>query len=300
MERNITFCKCKIKIQSRKTIGNKMRLRTYITGALLFVLLLSCSDKQLSTGTVKIKGSDTMLQLTELLAKEYMRLNPGISIYVAGGGSLNGVKALTRNEIDICTASRPLEPDEIKIIADKYGSLGVSYKIAKDALSVFVNPLNRVRNISMTDLKKIFTGEITNWKEIGGEDREIIPIIRSTNSGTYLYFKEHVLKGAEFTDKALVRTSNENVVDEIKKNQDCIGFGGMGFGKDVIHASIDTKRATIENAIDGVYPITRYLYFYTINTPEREVKDFIEFVMSPEGQKIVERSGFIPLWSLSY
>ncbi|MAT57689.1 MAG: phosphate-binding protein [Ignavibacteriae bacterium] len=267
---------------------------------LSLIIIAGCSSSSVPIGMVKIKGSDTMLILTEMLAEEYMSRNPGVSIYVEGGGTSAGVKSLISGEVDICTASRSLNPDEAKSLADYYGSLGMYFLIAKDALSIYINPDNEVKNISSEDLKKIFTCQITNWKELGGNDAQIIPIIRTPNSGTYFYFKEHILSNEDYCPTALVANTTEDVIKIIDKNKNAIGFGGIGYQDDVFHAYIDDIRPSENNARNDTYPITRYLHFFTSKTPSGVVKNFIDWVLSPEGQKVVQKAGFIPLWELSF
>lgn len=269
---------------------------------LIFImsLLVSCGSADYEVARIRIKGSDTMLKLTELLAEEFMKINPGISVYVSGGGTMNGVKALVKNDAEICMASRPLESDEIKIIADDHGSLGMSSLIAKDALSIYLHPDNPVNDLSLEQLKGIFTGRITNWKEVGGLDEKIIPVIRSNNSGTYLYFKEHVLNDESYTDKSIAKITTNSMIEEILKNKNAIGYGGMGLGNEIKHGSVNGIKASREASIDGLYPITRYLQFYTLKEPGGVIKKFIDFASSPTGQKIVEEQGFIPLWKITY
>ncbi len=269
---------------------------------LIFImsLLVSCGSADYEVARIRIKGSDTMLKLTELLSEEFMKINPGISVYVSGGGTMNGVKALVKNDAEICMASRPLKSDEIKIIADDHGSLGMSSLIAKDALSIYLHPDNPVNDLSLEQLKGIFTGRITNWKEVGGLDEKIIPVIRSNNSGTYLYFKEHVLNDESYTDKSIAKITTNSMIEEILKNKNAIGYGGMGLGNEIKHGSVNGIKASREASIDGLYPITRYLQFYTLKEPGGVIKKFIDFASSPTGQKIVEEQGFIPLWKITY
>lgn len=268
---------------------------------LLVLFLISCSTKPIvETAVIKIKGSDTMLHLTEQLAKEYMKQNPGVSIYVETGGTSEGVRALIRGEADICTASRLLKPDESKLLADYYGTLGMFFLIAKDALTIYLNPKNPVKDLTLEQLKGIYTCKIKNWKELGGNDEPIMPIIRNPNSGTHLYFKEYVLGGEEYCESAVIEPLTENVIEKIIENENAIGYGGAGFTNDVYHASIEGIRPTEENARNDTYPITRYLHFFTQKTPTGVVKDFIDWVVRPEGQKIIKASGYIPLWELPY
>ena len=276
-----------------------MRILTYI--ALVIILLVtSCSTGSLQVATINIKGSDTMLQLTGALAREYMRQHNGISIYVEGGGTSSGVASLIENEIDIATASRNLKANEAKILAEYYGSLGMYYLIAKDALSIYINKDNPVKNFTVDQLKKIFTCEINTWKELGGEDKSIQPVIRTPNSGTQFYFQEHVLGGLPYCETAVVLPTTESVIEYIEDNEYAIGYGGIGYKDDIVHATIEGIEASEQNARNDKYPITRYLHFFTSKTPKGAVKDFIDWVLSPDGQKIVKEAGFIPLWEISY
>ncbi|MBI9072611.1 MAG: phosphate ABC transporter substrate-binding protein [Melioribacteraceae bacterium] len=271
---------------------------------LYFVMLLfvinGCAQKPLPTTRLVIKGSDTMLMLTQLLTEEYLKLNPGIAIYVEGGGTGSGIKALIRNEIDICTASRDLMADELQLLAEKYNSLGVKYTVAKDALSVFVNPKNPVYNLNTEQIKQIFTCEIDNWSDLGGEDKPITPIIRNPNSGTYLYFKEHILLGDEYCDSSLVRPTTQSILEEVQDNPYSIGYGGIGYIEGVKHIMINGIEPSEQNTQNGLYPISRYLYFIVLDKNNKHTKSFINWVLTKEGQKIVKASGYIPLWEISY
>jgi len=238
-----------------------------------------------------------MLYLTKLLAEEYMKSNTSISIYVEGGGTAAGIKSFVKGETDICTASRVLKGEEVKILAEHFGSIGVSFIIAKDALTIFVNPKNKIKDFNLDQVKKIFTGKIKSWKELGGEDIPIQVLIRNPNSGTYLYFKEHVLNGEEYSSDAETKPTTQSIVEDIIYNKNFIGYGGIGYQKELINASIEGIEPTEENARNETYPISRYLYFYTQNTPTGLTKNFIDWVMSPEGQRIVKKAGYIPLWN---
>ncbi|MCU0332160.1 MAG: substrate-binding domain-containing protein, partial [Ignavibacteriaceae bacterium] len=157
----------------------------WLSVSLLIILFqFGCSFKPVEVARITIKGSDSMLPLTEKLAEEYMKQNPEISIYVYGGGSAEGIKALIRNEIDICTTSRNLEPQETKALAEYYGSVGLFYLIAKDALCVYINKSNPIKDYSIELIKNIFECKVINWNELGWEDQEIVPVIRNLNSGT--------------------------------------------------------------------------------------------------------------------
>ena len=264
--------------------------------SIIFIFILGCSYNPSENLSIKIKGSDSMLLLTENLASEYMKLNPGISIYVYGGGTALGIKSLIAGEIDICTASRNLQPDEAKSLADYYGSVGLFYLIAKDALSVYVNQYNPVKNISMEELKNIFECEIVDWSMLGGKRQKMIPVIRNSNSGTFLFFKEHVLLGDEYCDEAVVEATTAEIIRYVEENENAIGYGGMGYKGKIAYANIDGIEPSEKNAQNDTYPLTRYLHFFTTNTPKGTVKKFIDWVLTPDGQNVIKQSGYIPLW----
>lgn len=264
----------------------------------ILILNSGCSVKPTEYATITIKGSDSMLQLTENLAEEYMKLNPGVSIYVYGGGSSEGVRALIRDEIDICTASRNLKPEETKALADYYGSVGLFYLVAKEALCIYVNQNNPVKNFTIDELKKIFECEIDNWDKLGGKNQKIAPVIRNINSGTHYYFKEHVLSGDNYCDDAIIESTTNSVIEYIENNEAAIGYGSMGYTGDIFYAIVDNIEPSEKNVRNDTYPITRYLHFYTTKAPGGAVKNFIDWVLSPEGQQVIKQSGYIPLWEL--
>jgi phosphate transport system substrate-binding protein len=273
--------------------------------SLFFIFLIiyffsGCSVKTFEFATITIKGSDSMLRLTENLAEEYMKENPGISIYVNGGGTSEGIKALIRGEVDICTASRNLEPGEAKSLAEYYGTVGLFHLIAKDALSIYVNKNNTIGNLSLEQLKDIFKCKITNWKTLGSKESNIITVTRNPNSGSFLYFKEHVLEGSDYCPDAVTEATTNDVIDFIEQNENAIGYGSMGFTGDIIHVSINGIEPSEKNAQNDSYPITRYLHFFTSRTPKGAIKNFIDWVLSPVGQKVIKQSGFIPLWEVTY
>ena len=285
---------------------NNMKLndcKYFLLNCFLIILIISisfwgvsCSSGQTGGSSIKIKGSDTMLYLTKLLAVEYMKRNPYVSIYVEGGGTAAGIRSFVKGEIDICTASRTFKGEEVKMLAEHFKSVGVSFIIAKDALTIFINPENEVRNFTLDQLKKIFSGEIKNWKELGGKDHPIDVLNRNPNSGTYLYFKEHVLSGKDYTPDAVTKPTTLSIVNGVIADKNAIGYGGIGYQKDFTNASVEGIKPSEINVRNDIYPISRYLYFYTLNTPTGVVKAFIDWVIGPEGQQIVERAGYISLW----
>ena len=246
---------------------------------------------------VRIKGSDTMLILATRWAEEYMKLNPNISVYVEGGGTEKGVEALIKGKADICAASRPLRAQEARLLAEKHRYIGISHLVAKDALSVYLNPENPVQNLNLKQLKQIFKGEITNWNQVSGNNDPILVLIRSPNSGTHPYFKEHVLEGEPYSQFAQVMPTTSAVVKAVAENKEAIGYGGTVYGTNLIHCQINGIAPTEENVRNDSYPIIRYLYLYTTNTPRGEVKSFIDWVLK-DGQKIVKEVGYIPLWEV--
>lgn len=244
-----------------------------------------------------MQGSDTMLVLAAHWAEAYMKLQPNISIYFEGGGTAQGVDALVAGKIDICTASRTLQPDEVQLLAKKYGKIGLRFLVAKDALSVYVHPQNPVKNLTLSQLKQIFTGQVSNWQEIGGKDTPIDVFIRPPNSGTYLYFKNHVLEGDAYIQSAQSINTTDDVVKKISENPHAIGYGGLAYGPQVIHCHLDGMAATRENIRNDRYPLIRYLYLYTVDTPRNHVKNFIDWILK-DGQQIVKAVGYMPLWEL--
>lgn len=264
---------------------------------LVFLILAAgCSYNLNHNNVIRIVGSDTMLELTSSLAEQFMKENPGISVKVDGGGTAAGIRALINNDTDICMASRNLKPDEAKMLADYFGSLGLIYLIAKDALSIYVNPENPVKNLNIGQLKDVFTGRISNWKNLGGKNTLVIPVIRNNSSGTYLYFKEHVLEGDEYSEDSVIKPTTKEIVKFVSENINAVGYGGMGYTGNVIHANINGISPTEENARNDTYSITRYLHFLTTKSPGGSIKKFIDWVLSPAGQSVVGKSGFIPLW----
>jgi len=273
-------------------------MKLFIINIFVFLLLFGCSFRMSEVAIIKIKGSDSMFQLTEKLAESYMKLNPDVSIYVSGGGTSEGVKALIDGEIDICTASRNLKPEEAKSLAEYYGNVGLFYLVAKDALCIYVNTYNPVKNLTLKELKEIFECKITDWSHLGGKHQKIIPVIRNLNSGTHLYFKEHVLEGDEYCSQAVIQQTTPDIINFIEKNENAIGYGSIGYKGKIAYAKIEGIEPSEKNAQNDTYPITRYLHFYTSKIPKGAIKNFIDWVLSPQGQKLIEQAGFIPLWEV--
>jgi phosphate transport system substrate-binding protein len=245
---------------------------------------------------VRIDGSDTMLELNRRLAEAFMRGHPGLAVRVAGGGTRSGVEALIAGEVDLCAASRPFSSDEIAALHERAGTLGVRVLVARDALSVYLNPDNSVADLTLDQLAAIFTGAITNWSELGGRDETITVVVRPPTSGTHRFFRDHVLRGEAFTPSAQVAPRTADVVRTVAGEAGAVGFGGLVYGPDLVHCRIDGTPPSVETVRDGTYPLARYLYFYATEPPGGPVKLFTDWCASPRGQAVVAETGFIPLW----
>lgn len=245
---------------------------------------------------IRIQGSDTMLKLMQQSAAEFMQENPLVSIYVDGGGTSVGLERLIAGAVDICMASRTIRPDESVALADNYQSVGLSILIAKDALSVYLNPENPVRDLTPEQLKLIFTGKYTNWKDVGGRDEPILIASRPSNSGTHFYFRDRILEGEEYEASSLVLSTTESVINYIRKHPNAIGYGGFAYGPDLPHIRVNGVEPTEASIRDDEYPITRYLLLYTLDKPRGDVKKFIDWMLDVRGQVIVREAGYVPLW----
>jgi phosphate transport system substrate-binding protein len=249
----------------------------------------------------KIKGSDTVLPLTQKEAEVYMKKNAGSSIMVTGGGSGVGISALLSGTTDICQSSRSLKLDE-KMKLNEAGKAFKETIIAYDALAVIVNPANKVTKLTREQLEGIFTGKITNWKEVGGDDNKIVVYSRETSSGTYEFFKEHVLNKKNYASSALLMPATGAIVQSVSQTKGAIGYVGLAYiEKSVkpIQVSYDKGKTfyspSVETAKSKKYPITRPLYYYYLSVTEKTVSPYVKFVLSSEGQKIVLDEGYVPL-----
>ena len=279
-----------------------------IVSAVIGLLLLSgCARKSNDANSLQIKGSDTMVNLGQAWAEEYMKQNPGKSIAVTGGGSGTGITGLINNTCDIAEVSREMKESEIELIASK-GMPPKKIIVALDGLAVVVSPANKISELTIDQLANIFTGKIKNWKELGGRDAKIVLLSREVNSGTHVYFKEHVLRHGkadgkeEFAAEALLLSSSQAIADEVSQNQDAIGYYGMGYitAKEKALKVAKDKNSpyeapTMENVISGAYPISRPLLMYTKGEPQGLAKTFIDYVLSPAGQQIVKKLDFVPV-----
>jgi phosphate transport system substrate-binding protein len=267
----------------------------------LFLLSFQVSSLHAQGNSITIKGSDTMVLLGQRWAEVYMKKNPGSRIQVTGGGSGTGIAALINGTTDICEASRPMKDKEKEDAKAKRGAEVKEIPVAVDGLAIYLNAANPIKELSLGQLKGIYTGTITNWKDVGGKDGKIIAYGRENNSGTYAYFKEHVLGNGDFHPSVQTLPGTSAVTNAVAKDPRSIGYGGIAYAKGIHHAMVkkdDSSPAvepSMENVLSGRYPISRYLYWYTAGEPTGEMKKLVDWVLGPEGQKLVQEVGYYPL-----
>jgi len=249
---------------------------------------------------ITVKGSDTMVILAQKWAEEYMKTNPTVSIQVTGGGSGTGIAALINGATDIANASRKMKRTEMDKLKQRYNTLGVEIACAKDGITVYLNPVNKIKELSVKQLGDIFRGTITNWKEVGGADQNIKLYGRENSSGTYVFFQENVVKG-DYASSCQTLPGTAAVVNAVKKDAYGIGYGGAAYAEGIVLCKVkkDDKSPayipTPETIKNNEYPITRYLYMYLRNKPTGETKKYIDWILSAEGQKLVVEVGYFPV-----
>jgi phosphate transport system substrate-binding protein len=257
--------------------------------------------------TIVNKGSDTLVNLALAWAEAYHRLYPNVEISVTGGGSGTGIAALINGTVDIANASRQIKSEELAQ-AESNGGNPVEFVVAKDAIAIIVNRNNPVNQLSIEQLSDIYSGEINNWSDLGGEDRVIVRLSRETNSGTHVFFLENVIRMGNLDDKTLFATdtlllpSSEGITSEVRDNPNAIGYDGLGYVtpevKVIAVAGVSSNEYILPSA-DSVnaeqYPIARDLYMYTNTEPTGKVADYINWIMTPESQLIVTQLGFVPI-----
>ena len=296
---------------------NKSWLALILFTGLVFTLA-ACSGNQGShainsgelSGSVKILGSNTVTPLSSVWAEEFIKMHPKVNIAVSGPGTGAGIAALINGTIDICQASRTIKLKEI----DQAKTRGIEpyeIKVATDALSLVVNPTNPVSELTIGQLSAIYTNEISNWNEVGGNNAPIVVISRDTNSGTHVFFKEHVVqmqglptedKSLEYGPKVLFLPSTEEGVSEVARNPNAIFYPGLGYVTSAVNLLAIKKTAgspavlpSVDTALDGTYPIARPLLYYTKGVPVGTIKAYIDYCLSSEGQKKVTELGYVPL-----
>lgn len=247
-------------------------------------------------GNLVVNGSTTVLPISQSAAEAFMAENKDVKISVSGGGSGNGIKALIDGTCDIANSSRFMKDAEVKSAVDK-GIFPVPFGVAIDAIVPIVNPANPVKNLTTAQLQDIYTGRVTNWKQVGGEDKPIVAVGRDTSSGTFEVWEEKILKKEKVTPKAQVVASSGAMLQTVSKNKYAIGYDGLGYADDksVKMLTVNGVKADAKTARSGKYAVSRYLYVFTRDWPTGDALDFVNFMMSDEGQKIVVKQGFVPL-----
>lgn len=263
-------------------------------------VILAAVVAVLTLGAVaqKIKGSDTLLPLTQKEAENYIKKNPRANVMVTGGGSGVGISALVEGTTDIAMASRKMKLDE-KMKMQQAGKAVVEKIVAYDALAVVVNPKNAVSQLTREQLEAIFTGKITNWKQVGGADLKIVVYSRETSSGTYEFFKEAILKNKNYMASVLSMPATGAIIQSVGQTPGAIGYVGLAYlNKNVkaLKVSYDGKtfvEPTFANAKNKSYPVVRPLFYYYAKSDEGKVKPFVDYFMSAEGQALVKQVGYI-------
>lgn len=285
--------------------------------ALLFFLisfiLISCGSSSSETNSesptqyIENKGSDTIVNLALAWAETYQADHSDVRISVTGGGSGTGIAALINGTVDLANASRKIKDEEVAEAQSK-GVNPVEHIIARDAIAVIVNPENPVSELTLQQISDIYSGKITNWIEVGGEDRPIVKLSRETNSGTHVYFLETVLRLGDsknttlFSMDTLLLPSSEGIISEVRQNPNAIGYDGLGYVPDDLKMIAIAKEEggayvlpAIETVNDKTYPIARDLYMYTNGEPTGIVKEYLDWILSAEAQEIVAKLGFVPV-----
>lgn len=267
----------------------------------------SSSTGASTTSSIENKGSDTIVNLALAWAEEYQALHPEVRISVTGGGSGTGIAALINGTVDLANASRQIKSEEISE-AQKNGIEPVEFTIARDAIAIIVNLENPVDQLTLQQISDIYSGKITNWQSVGGEDRPIVRLSRETNSGTHVYFLENVLRLGDkknetfFSPETLLLPSSEGITVEIRQNPNAIGYDGLGYVTDDIKMIAIAESQGGDYILpspgtvnSGSYPIARDLYMYTAGEPEGAIAVYLEWILGDDAQDIVTELGFVPL-----
>ncbi|HOC60052.1 MAG TPA: phosphate ABC transporter substrate-binding protein [Smithellaceae bacterium] len=260
-----------------------------------FCMLYFAAGVSAAADSIVIKGSTTVLPVAQGTLEAFMKANPGVQMSLSGGGSGEGIKALIDKTADIATSSREIKPKEIELAKSK-GVHPVAHIVAYDAIIPVVHPKNKVKNLTVDQLGQIYQGNITNWKELGGDDLKIVVISRDSSSGTFESWDHFVMKKAKVTPKAQMLASNGALVTAVAKNKYAIAYLGIGYlNKSVKPLQVNGITASIQTAMSKEYPFSRELYMYTNGEPQNAVAKYLAFVKSTQGQKVVAKEGFVPL-----
>jgi phosphate transport system substrate-binding protein len=271
---------------------------------IMIVAVSSCGKKTDSQkkGMLSIKGSDTMVELMGSLAENYMKQNPGSQISVTGGGSGTGIAALLNGTTDICASSRDLEAKELTQATEK-NILPKTFIIANDGLAVVVHPDNPVKELTVEQIRKIFTGEYKNWKDVGGPDQPIDIYSRESSSGTYKFFQEHVLNKKDYAKEVKLMPATQAIIQAVTDSKWSIGYSGLGYTKNAKVKIVPVKKdenspAVLPSSVtvlDKSYSIARPLYLVINGEAKDDIKKFIDFCISDTGQKLAEESGYVKI-----
>ncbi len=289
------------------------KLATALVAASTFIAMAACGGGEtpatdtaapaapaVDSRPLTVKGSDTMVILGQRFAEEYMKANRGSVVQVNGGGSGTGIAALINGSVDLAQASRAMKDEEKAQVAQSRGANVVETAVALDSLAVFVHASNPVQSLGMDQVKQIFQGKITDWKEVGGPAGPIVLYGRESSSGTYDYFREHVLAKEDFSPRVQTLQGTAAIINAVSRDPKGIGYGGIAYAKEVRAISISQagKPAVVPSeatVADGTYPLARNLYFYHLEGAPERVTKFVAFALSAEGQKLVSDVGYFPL-----
>ncbi|WP_225413810.1 phosphate ABC transporter substrate-binding protein [Stigmatella hybrida] len=267
--------------------------------ASLLVLLPFVLPAAAQAGTLSVKGSDTMVILGQRWAEEFMKKNAATKIQVTGGGSGTGLAALINGTTDIAMSSRPIKDAENEKVRAQAKAPAEQISVAKDGVTFYVHEKNPLNALTVEQLKGIYLGDITNWKDVGGANAPIVLYSRENSSGTYVFVKDNLLNGEDYAAEAQTLPGTAAVVNAITKEKNGIGYGGAAYAKGIKELKVKVGTEEIapsaENIKSGKYPLSRDLYFYLRTKPTGEVKSFIDFALSPEGQQIVNKVGYFPV-----
>ena len=248
-----------------------------------------------SAGTVVVNGSTTVLPAMQKISETFMAKHKDIQVSISGGGSGHGIKALIEKTTDVAMASRDIKPAEVENVK-KNGGEAVRFTVAVDAIVPIVHPKNTVKDLSLQQIRDIYAGRITNWKEVGGPDARITVVSRDSSSGTFETWEELVMKGERVQQRALLQASNGAVLQTVAKNPNAIGYVGLGYiTKDIVGLNIGGVKASADTALSRKWPLARDLYLFTNGQPKGDTKTLIDYALSAEGQVSVKEVGFVPL-----
>ena len=299
-----------LSVSRRAALLATVQIVAVAIGAVSIGAVAGCSNRQREDGSIRMTGSDTMVNLAQAWAEAYQKSHPDVSAQVRGGGSGVGIAALINGKADIAPSSRAMEPHELELAKKNTGKEPKQFIVGTDALAVYVHKDNPLDSISIEELAAVYGegGKIANWQELGVENPgcsggEIVRVSRQNNSGTYVYFRDVVLgKDGNYKQGTTAQSGSSDVVALVSSTPCAIGYSGMGYNDaaKVKMLKVSAKKGepgvapTLATALDGTYPIARPLYIYTLGEPTGSVQEFIQWMLSPEGQAIVEKVGYVP------